>query len=419
MKRKLAVVVVALVTVLTGCGTGGGATGSNPEIPGTTVGEDLPHDDARGISELAATELPETAGTGEISDSRVDAVPELPVLLDATELAATPDLAEVSQNEVFEAGDFKETTPGTALTGEPCTDDADCAVGVCAGTVYGSFCVPHCDFQWAGTGCEFDGWFCLESPAGGVCVPDSPPMCKACKNTSCPPSWCINMGWEGEFCLRPCIEDDDCPASSTCQAQAPGGPLLCTPEIASCKCTSQQVDSLVLCTVSNEFGTCDGVGSCTAEYGLIECNAHVPAPDLCDGEDNDCDGLTDEDFPKKGGSCDTDDEDNCPLGQYTCSADGLELVCSGDSPLVDKCDGQDNDCDGFIDEDFPNKGKVCGFSPLCGIGHFECSVDGKKLVCAGVWPAKEKCDGKDNDCDGATDEDYADLNGNGVADCLD
>ncbi len=49
-------------------------------------------------------------------------------------------------------------------------------------------------------------------------------------------------------------------------------------------------------------------------------------------------------------------------------------------------------------------------------GIFECSLDGGGF-CDAPEPAQEICNGKDDDCDGKVDEDFLDLNGNGVADC--
>jgi hypothetical protein len=66
------------------------------------------------------------------------------------------------------------------------------------------------------------------------------------------------------------------------------------------------------------------------------------------------------------------------------------------------CDGEDNNCDGFIDEDLG--------TTTCGLGVCQVTVDncvaGEEQVCTPNPGAAtdEVCDGEDNNCDGATDE---------------
>ncbi|NVB79548.1 MAG: VWA domain-containing protein [Kofleriaceae bacterium] len=65
--------------------------------------------------------------------------------------------------------------------------------------------------------------------------------------------------------------------------------------------------------------------------------------EICDGIDNDCDGLVDEDVTR---SCST----ACGAGTETCSA-GTWGACDAPQPTTETCDGDDNDCDGEVDED--------------------------------------------------------------------
>jgi len=133
------------------------------------------------------------------------------------------------------------------------------------------------------------------------------------------------------------------------------------------------------------------------------CPPCTPFAEICDGADNDCDALVDE--AVDGGPCRTGGLGVCGDGRAVCQ-DG-ELVCSADAvPSLELCDGLDNDCDGLVDNNTIGDGQVCGtgLPGECALGVAFC-VDGAEPACQpDVSAGVEQCDGLDNDCNGRIDD---------------
>jgi len=151
-------------------------------------------------------------------------------------------------------------------------------------------------------------------------------------------------------------------------------------------------------------GVCDA-GTTDCAGGALVCNQNaVAAPESCDGLDNDCDSSVDEGNPGGGAACLTGLQGECSPGTTNCA--GGALSCDQDVlPAPEVCDGLDNDCDGAVDDGNPGGGAACstGLPGLCDPGSVACS--GGVLSCGqDVFPVPESCDGLDNDCDGSVDE---------------
>ena len=159
--------------------------------------------------------------------------------------------------------------------------------------------------------------------------------------------------------------------------------------------------------------TCSGAGvlKCDRESGGVICLPDGPLstdPETCDGDDNDCDGLLDEGFDL-GAACSAGVGQCAVSGVKVCAPDGLTSACGAtpNAPGSEQCNGLDDDCDGQLDETF-DVGGVCsaGRGACYAEGVYECNSSGRGLVCTARAGASspEACDAADNDCDGKTDE---------------
>lgn len=246
------------------------------------------------------------------------------------------------------------------------------------------------------------------------------------------PGLCAAPCAEGTVCDGPGIAEGEvcgtgeCDTVLTCQSGE------CIPEAPVCDdanpCTDDACDPVAGClNVARSGGelAC-GVGECRlvvvecVDGRLQECTPKAPGTEVCDGLDNDCNGLADDGLPDR----------TCGLGVCMVTTpgcvEGKVPDCEPKPELVTNeiCNGKDDDCNGTVD-DPDSPGCTPYLADHDGDGYSASSVDYQCLcnptapytaieggdcddLLDTVYPgADEYCNGIDDNCNGATDEENA------------
>jgi hypothetical protein len=157
-----------------------------------------------------------------------------------------------------------------------------------------------------------------------------------------------------------------------------------------------------------------------------DCTDRTPEVEQCNNEDDDCDGASDEDLYEdpKSNACDVDGTEGvCKAGRMICLS-GIAKCAQVNFPATDMCNNEDDDCDGKTDEetevrcyladsgcaqanngDFICNGACKSGSIICRKGNYD------ETMCEGqVTPADaEACTASgdamlDENCNGEVDE---------------
>ena len=246
--------------------------------------------------------------------------------------------------------------PGAGCFGDPCDDAGECLSGLCVPHMGDTVCTLECLED-----CP-DGWECQALNSGPdmifACVSPYAHLCRPCAEqadcaTGAIEDACIDYGAEGSYCGADCSDDGLCPAGYSCvdaKTTAGVGLKQCVSDSGICACSplSVKLGLATPCASTNEFGSCPGLRACTEE-GLAPCDAMTPGEEVCDGADNDCDGVTDDVACDDGNDCTADAcdaETGCTHEALTgTSCDDGDVCTLADHCALGACGGTLINCD--------------------------------------------------------------------------
>ena len=146
---------------------------------------------------------------------------------------------------------------------------------------------------------------CRGSDLFGVCAPDE----------------------DAPYCTRPCKKTSDCPLDMHCAGS------YCRPDGGTCRCSSWAVASGMYGACTDPETNCHGGQTCTVVGEFSHCTTSGPAKEICNGVDDDCNGMVDDgpaSMCSDGNECTVDDcvEGKCATIDYS------NKPCTGGNPCL-------------------------------------------------------------------------------------
>jgi hypothetical protein len=266
-------------------------------------------------------------------------------------------------------------------------------------------------------------------------------------------------------CAQPVgFVDNDLDCDDSFSSIFPGAPELCNGVDDDCDGLIDAADPDLMGATLTWYGDFDGDGfgnignsiqACTQPIGFVsnsgDCNdnnanINPTASEVCNGIDDDCDGLTDDNDPSLvGGTTYYRDNDldgfgdpnvtilSCmpPIGYVANNSDCNDNDININPTAIEICNGLDDDCDGLIDDNDPGVSGLStwyldadgdGFGTISNSlvscsqpnGYVSNDIDCDDNNTAINAAAQEICNGIDDDCDGLIDAADPDVQGGSI-----
>ncbi len=243
--------------------------------------------------------------------------------------------------------------------------DSQFCVQDTSGKVCSQTCVTTCPQGWSCTQVQntpSDTTYICTPTFVHLCDP-----CTDAKDCNFPGSngnLCVALGLDGGFCGVACTlgQAGACPNGYDCESVVDSSSGAASNQCVrtgngACTCSSLAAQNALItpCKSSNKSGSCPGKRSCASGV-LSACDAPVASTETCNGKDDDCDGTTDQ-LPQPIPCSHQNSFGICSAMASSCS-EGI-AVCPAAVPAAEVCNGVDDNCDGKTDEGLCDDGIVC------------------------------------------------------------